>query len=229
MRQRKTQKSATGIGKIDRRQKLVEVNKELILDAAAMLFGEKGYHEISLDEIAASLGATKGLVYHYYKSKGEVLGNIRLRHQQRFHKLMLPFLSGEFESVEEQFRQIAIAHMTFTLEYEYTVRMIYRNLDMRDCPPDLRRQVLDYRRTYFVKFRSFVQQIMEKGVMPNVNLNLATNVIIWSFDMVPMFYSQSRLSVEEMANMMVDLYIHAIVPGNYRKKTRNSASKRQHK
>jgi len=47
-----------------------------ILGAAAEIFAERGFAAASIDEVAQRLGATKGLVYHRYRSKGELLADV---------------------------------------------------------------------------------------------------------------------------------------------------------
>ncbi|WAP70184.1 TetR/AcrR family transcriptional regulator [Jiella pelagia] len=47
-----------------------------IISAAAEIFAERGFAAASIDEVARRLGATKGLVYHRYRSKGELLADV---------------------------------------------------------------------------------------------------------------------------------------------------------
>ena len=47
-----------------------------ILSAAAEIFAARGFAAASIDEVAKRLGATKGLVYHRYRSKGELLADV---------------------------------------------------------------------------------------------------------------------------------------------------------
>ncbi|NJO78936.1 MAG: TetR/AcrR family transcriptional regulator [Cyanobacteria bacterium RM1_2_2] len=47
---------------------------EQILQTALSLFCEKGYHSTSIEEIARQAEISKGLLYHYFKSKADVLG-----------------------------------------------------------------------------------------------------------------------------------------------------------
>ncbi len=47
-----------------------------IVSAAAEIFAERGFAAASIDEVAKRLGATKGLVYHRYRSKGELLADV---------------------------------------------------------------------------------------------------------------------------------------------------------
>ncbi|MGV0029090.1 TetR/AcrR family transcriptional regulator [Phormidesmis priestleyi] len=46
---------------------------EQILNTALSLFCEKGYHSTSIEDIARQAEISKGLLYHYFKSKEEVL------------------------------------------------------------------------------------------------------------------------------------------------------------
>ncbi|MBO0662069.1 TetR/AcrR family transcriptional regulator [Jiella sp. MQZ9-1] len=50
--------------------------RQRILAAAADVFAERGFASASIDEVARQLGATKGLVYHRYRSKGELLADL---------------------------------------------------------------------------------------------------------------------------------------------------------
>jgi AcrR family transcriptional regulator len=58
--------------------------RDQLLDAANALFAERGYDEVSIEDIASSAGVTRGLVHHYFGGRKEVyiallerLGEIR--------------------------------------------------------------------------------------------------------------------------------------------------------
>ena len=46
--------------------------REQILDAANALFAERGYDEVSVEDIASSAGVARGLVHHYFGGRKEV-------------------------------------------------------------------------------------------------------------------------------------------------------------
>ena len=50
--------------------------EEEILAAAARIFREKGYHGTSVRDIAESVGLLKGSLYHYIRSKDELLSRL---------------------------------------------------------------------------------------------------------------------------------------------------------
>ena len=47
-----------------------------LLEAAARAFSERGFAAASIDEVARQMGATKGLVYHYYRSKNDLFFDV---------------------------------------------------------------------------------------------------------------------------------------------------------
>ena len=59
--------------------------RDEILRAATDLFSEKGYHEVTMEEIAEEMGVSKGTLYNYFSSK---------------ENLYLEILKESFEAIE---------------------------------------------------------------------------------------------------------------------------------
>ncbi|WP_067505423.1 TetR/AcrR family transcriptional regulator [Actinoplanes sp. TFC3] len=53
--------------------------REKLLDSAETLFGDKGIHQTSLDQIAANAGLTKGAIYANFSGKKELIAAIMQR------------------------------------------------------------------------------------------------------------------------------------------------------
>ena len=62
----------------------MEDRKEYILKYAAKVFSEKGYQLASLQDIAKKARLSKAGVYHYFKSKEEILANILISYSDAF-------------------------------------------------------------------------------------------------------------------------------------------------
>jgi AcrR family transcriptional regulator len=52
--------------------------RRLILDAAVVVFAERGFHQCRVSDIADEANVAYGLVYHYFRSKDEVLDTLFL-------------------------------------------------------------------------------------------------------------------------------------------------------
>jgi len=57
-------------------------DRDQIVDAAAQLFGQKGYEATSLDDVAAFLGTARSALYYHISGKAELRSLIQIRRVQ---------------------------------------------------------------------------------------------------------------------------------------------------
>jgi TetR/AcrR family fatty acid metabolism transcriptional regulator len=56
--------------------------RRLILDAAVRVFARRGFHHCRVSDVADEAGVAYGLVYHYFRSKEEILNTLFLERWQ---------------------------------------------------------------------------------------------------------------------------------------------------
>ena len=61
-----------------RNERLAAEKRRVILDAAVRVFARKGFNQCRVSDIADEAGVAYGLVYHYFRSKDEVLDTLFL-------------------------------------------------------------------------------------------------------------------------------------------------------
>jgi TetR/AcrR family fatty acid metabolism transcriptional regulator len=61
---------------VAQRTATAEDKRQVLLAAAVRVFAEKGYHAARVGDIAEEAGVAYGLLYHYFRSKDEVLETI---------------------------------------------------------------------------------------------------------------------------------------------------------
>ena len=57
-----------------------ERRREEIVERAARLFAERGFHGASIADLAVACGSSKSLLYHYYESKEDILYDVMYSH-----------------------------------------------------------------------------------------------------------------------------------------------------
>src|SRR5215208_4566712 len=68
-----------------------EQRRDQILDAANVLFAERAYDEVSVEDIARAAGVTRGLVHHYFGGRKDVyIGLLERLGAQREDELRPP-------------------------------------------------------------------------------------------------------------------------------------------
>jgi len=88
------------------RSTVQEEKRRLILDAAVRVFARKGYHGSRVGDIAEEAGVAHGLLYHYFRSKDEVLATV---FRENWGELLARFRAVEAagEPADEKLRAIA--------------------------------------------------------------------------------------------------------------------------
>src|SRR2546423_8863238 len=71
-----------------KRRVVSEFRREVLLGAARTVFSRKGFHNATIDDIAAEAGVAKGTVYLYFKSKQDIyLGALRDGIEMLIHEM----------------------------------------------------------------------------------------------------------------------------------------------
>ena len=108
------------------RQRLpVGQRRELVLEAAGRLFGERGYERTRLDDIAAAAGVTKPIVYRHFDSKRDLYLALLDRHRDD--------LAGFVASMptegtpEERLRGVLETWLDYVEARAYAWKMLFRD------------------------------------------------------------------------------------------------------
>ena len=62
------------------RKEQAQLRRRQIIDAALRVFAEKGYDRASVKDISEAAGTSQGLMYHYFRSKEELLAAVLESH-----------------------------------------------------------------------------------------------------------------------------------------------------
>lgn len=143
------------------RRKSAQMNKDLIMDVATKLFVEKSYESVSLDEIAKKIGATTGLIYYYFPSKADLLGELLLWNEHLFRQTMDKVWNMERLDAVERLKKIIKAHLDYNYERDSLITIEYRAASY--IPIAMRRKIKKERDSYSEKFHSLVREVQDTG------------------------------------------------------------------
>jgi len=92
-----------------------EEARRKIMDAALHVCAVKGYHGATMDDVADSIGVSKGTLYLYFKSKEELFKTISERFQDRLKEnLNRLFTQGKFPDFNNIFSDEPFPREDFT-------------------------------------------------------------------------------------------------------------------
>jgi AcrR family transcriptional regulator len=169
--------------------------RELILESAGRLFGERGYVHTSLDEIAAAAGVTKPVLYRHFDSKKDLYLALLERHRDelpRFFERVPPddarVLRGGAEEQpvlwDQRVGAILEAWFDYVSEHGYAWRMIFRDSGGGPEIDEFRRGNQDRAREVLAGFIAGQKGIPKAQVEPLAEFLRAggAGLALWSLD-----------------------------------------------
>ncbi|MFF0817943.1 TetR/AcrR family transcriptional regulator [Rhodococcus sp. NPDC003318] len=101
------------------------VREQQMLDAAVEVFSTKGFHDTSMDAIAAAAAISKPMLYLYYGSKDELFAASIAREGQRFVEAITPAADPNL-TPREQLRAALVGFLGFVDSHRASWMVLYR-------------------------------------------------------------------------------------------------------
>ncbi|MCK5878838.1 MAG: TetR/AcrR family transcriptional regulator [Holophagae bacterium] len=100
--------------KLSRREREKLRQRQEMLDAALLLFSEKGYHNVSMHEIAEKAEFAIGTLYKFFKNKEDLYRSMMKEQADEFHSLLGESLIGPDNEIDKICRYIRVKGGIFT-------------------------------------------------------------------------------------------------------------------
>lgn len=160
-----------------------ETGKEAIVFAAADCFMESGFKATSIDDVADRLGATKGRIYHYYRSKADLFFEVHRRGMAINLETIEPIAARPGDPVAK-LADMSRAHIRTMLDFINFQRVVMQGVEMHlagATTPDQRRQLellMAERVGYEELFRKVLLDGRKRGVFGFENVSFASKAVL---------------------------------------------------
>ncbi|MGW0949484.1 TetR/AcrR family transcriptional regulator [Streptomyces sp. NPDC002623] len=184
------------------------LKREAVLREAALAFGRHGYHNTTLDDIAETLGISKGTLYNYVRDKQEIL--------YECHREALE-IGEQAEAHGAKHGGSGASRLRASMEYyiENLVRQLGACAALMEVdalrPPE-KEIIVKGRRAFEQKFKDVVLTGREDGTLrPDVDPDLVLVTFMGAVNWIPRWYSpEGRLGAADVAAKMVDLLMSGV-------------------
>jgi len=109
--------------------------REELIDAAWLLFGDRGYQATSVADIVDSAGVSRGAFYHHFRSKQQILDAVAEAAARRAMDEMAPLRVDESASAPERVDRFLAASRRWELSQHTLLTQAVRAL-LRTVRPD---------------------------------------------------------------------------------------------
>ena len=164
-----------------------DAQRQAILDAASLLFIEKGFGGTNVNDIADAVGVTRTALYYYFPSKESMLAALTEEVTEKASRLADSVSRQDELPPDEALRQLILQHAGLILAHPLQFRVVERSESSlpdpdRAAAERARRDLLDH-------FVRAIQRGVDGGQFRAVNAHVAAFSIIgmcnwcaWWFD-----------------------------------------------
>ncbi len=170
---------------------------------AAKIFCEKGYDATSMSDIADAVGITKAGIYHYVRSKQDLLFAIMNFGMDRLENHVIT-PARAVANAEQRLRTIIHNHALLIMEGSAMAGynpVTVLNDEMAGLTPAHHRKVLQRKRAYLDLLRDTLRQLKEEGKLKEVDETVASfslfGMLLW---LSRWYHPDGKLSAEQVAN-----------------------------
>jgi len=186
-----------------------DAKRQEVIDVAARVFAEKGYHATSIDDLVAATGLQRGGLYHYIDGKQDLL----LAIHERFIDPLLANareILAEGLPADETLRRLAHALMQDIANYRDQVTVFLHEWRVLQDTPEWGR-VHAARREFEDVISTVLEQGAREGRFTVAEHRLTTYAFLGMFNYAyTWFDAQGALTPDEIAERFVGIFLDGI-------------------
>src|SRR5215510_2301349 len=180
-----------------------------ILDAAAQVFRQKGFHGASMNDIAEAVSLQKASLYHHVSSKQEILLEILDRALQLLLERISPITTQNISADKKlrlmirEYLQILVENVDLATVLLFEHRALERRQHSRHIPNR-------------DKFESLWKDAITEGVQKKLfkceNPALATRALLGQLNWtITWFHPDGELTIEQISDQYSDLLLNGLL------------------
>jgi len=192
---------------------------EHILRTSARIFAEKSYHSTSMRDIARATGASLAGLYHYCKSKEELLFLI----QDHCFGRVLARLEERIKAVEDPFEKLRIFidnHLSFFAANMAEMKVLSHEAESLEG--DLHKHISTKKERYAKLARKILREIQEEQpAADRIDPTVATYALFGMMNWIYNWYDPAgKIKISHLVENVTRLFVHGFIMDSSRETLR---------
>jgi AcrR family transcriptional regulator len=185
------------------------MTRDEILEAAAQIFSQKGFHAASMQDIAQAVNLRKASLYHHVNNKQEILVSILDQALDLLIERMTKVMEQPL-SPDEKLRQAMISYLQAMLEHRELASVLL--LEHRSLEPDLHARHIPRRDRFEQLWRDLIREGQGHGLFCGVDTDLTARALLgvmnWT---ITWYHPEGKLTPEDIASQFADLFLNGLL------------------
>jgi AcrR family transcriptional regulator len=182
--------------------------RELIVATAAEMFARKGIKATTVREIADAVGVLSGSLYHYFKSKDEIVQEILVEFLVETRARYAEVL-GRGDGVAETLRELVLASLRVASQRPYATAIYQNQLQYLIDRPEFKEGSAEVQRVWLELIaRGVAEGVFRNDISPRVFYRLIRDAVWMSWRDQ---HSDKRYSIEQLADAITSVFLDGFV------------------
>jgi AcrR family transcriptional regulator len=190
------------------RERQREAKRQAVLQAAAQLFNERGFHATSLDDIAARLHVTKPTLYYYVKNKDEIL----LQCVRQGLDMMLEGIESSRAAGGKAIDQLMTCMQVYARIVTQDFGMCLIRVGDEQVPPESRKELRRLKSAIDQEFRRLVAEGVQEGSLQSCDPKMTAFVIAGALSWIGRWYQPGgEYTAEQVVQQCMDTLLGGVL------------------
>jgi AcrR family transcriptional regulator len=161
-----------------------DLQRARVTSVSAQIFSRRGFRATSMNEIAAAVGLSKPTLYHYFRSKEELLVRIYSDVLDESLEMGRHTVAGAATPLDA-IRDLITSRVVYTCEHQALLKVCFE--EEHELPPELAGEVLSRRRAFERLFVAALERHLAEhpdvqlGMAPKVYVNMCLGAVNWCY------------------------------------------------
>jgi AcrR family transcriptional regulator len=181
-----------------------------VLDAAARVFYQRGYSDASVQDVADELGILKGSLYHYIKTKEDLLFRLLLETHDEIYEILEEVAALEGLDPLERLEIYIRKQVEYNIDNLLRVSVYYHDLER--LTEERRKQIVARRREHEQWVIALIKEAQAQGLAdPDLDPKIAARcifaTIIWTYR----WFKKGRDGREKVASTCAAFALRGVI------------------
>lgn len=185
------------------------MNKDHILEVAAQIISQKGFHATSMQDIADAVSLQKASLYHHISSKQEILLALLDQALDMLTERLQQVIQTDLPT-DEKLHQAMDSFLEALMQHSDLVSVLL--LEHRSLNPEFRARHITRRDRYEKLWRDLIQEGMDNGTFSKTNPVLSARAILGVMNWTVTWYrSSGPLKMGEITDHLVEFCLNGLM------------------
>lgn len=185
------------------------MTRDDILQSAAQVFRQKGFHGASMADIAEAVQLQKASLYHHFGSKQEILLELLDRALEMVTARMAEVLTQAIPPAEK-LRHAMRVYLTTLSEQGDLVSVLL--LEFRSLEPEFYARHIPNRDRFEQMWREVIQQGVQSGAFHCESVSMTARALLGAMNWTVTWYRRDgAMTMEQIADTFADLFLDGLL------------------